>query len=123
MKLLDSLFKIVHENELNSVYSFHISLDPNHITYEGHFPGSPITPGVVQIQIIEELLSYALKEEGFSLDSTIQCKFLKVIEPKKGMNLLVELSINTNDSVINVNSTFEEDGIVCFKFVGSFKKG
>ena len=45
MRLINKMFSIVSEGE-----TVRIQLHPEHVIYQAHFPGSPITPGVCIIQ-------------------------------------------------------------------------
>jgi 3-hydroxymyristoyl/3-hydroxydecanoyl-(acyl carrier protein) dehydratase len=48
--------------------------------YAGHFPDLAVMPGVVQLQLIEELLSKSLNH-NLRLKSSKNIKFLKMILP------------------------------------------
>lgn len=53
MSLKDSLYHIVSCESGKAV----VRLDPSSPVYAAHFPGYPITPGVILIEIATELLS------------------------------------------------------------------
>ena len=53
MSLKDSLYHIVSCESGKAI----VRLDPSSPVYAAHFPGYPITPGVILIQIATELLS------------------------------------------------------------------
>ena len=77
--------------------SFSIRLNKSHSIYNGHFPDFPVTPGVVQLEIIKELISIST-EKNVSLLSIRNCKFLAVLV--------------TDDSLLSVDVDFtkNEDG-------------
>lgn len=58
---------------------FTVSISPQHPAFEGHFPGAPITPGVV---ILEHLLR-ALREQdpAFVCKGVRKAKFLRPLRP------------------------------------------
>jgi len=61
MTLLESsLYQVVENNE----DSFKIELNFNHKIFKGHFPGSPILPGVCIIQIVKEVLNLSYLSIG-----------------------------------------------------------
>ena len=98
MKLINSLYKIVAKDVVESSLRYDILLDANHFIYQAHFPGEPITPGVCLIQIAKELL-----EEHLNLKFYIQMiknvKFLNVISPvEKSQITYVFEKITTDDT-------------------------
>jgi 3-hydroxyacyl-[acyl-carrier-protein] dehydratase len=121
MKLFNSLFQVSDESEVNGIHHCKITLDATHVTYKGHFPGFPVTPGVVQIQIVEELLEYKLGKGNYILKSTNQCKFLKVIDPEKTNSLAVSYSFVEEGTQVDVKASFQLNDVVFFKFSGRFE--
>ena len=60
--LLDSFFTIVEcDSSSNGLAFYSITIDQGHDIYKGHFPGFPVTPGVVEIEIVKELMECHLK--------------------------------------------------------------
>lgn len=57
-----------------------IELNPNHEVYKGHFPGQPVVPGVIQLQIIKELLEKGL-EKKLLLGKILSAKYYSMISP------------------------------------------
>lgn len=76
MKLLDNLYSISERSD--SVFT--IRLNPDNVIYKAHFPGEPITPGVVLIQISVELLEL-LTDRRMQLSCIRNVKFLHTVNP------------------------------------------
>ena len=81
MILLNDFFKIIDTSANENSFISKIEINPQHIVFIGHFPGYPVTPGVIQIQIVHELLEkhFGIKME---LKTMPQCKFLKILNPQ-----------------------------------------
>jgi 3-hydroxyacyl-[acyl-carrier-protein] dehydratase len=77
---INSLFAIKERLSKGNSVRANLRLNPSHIIYKGHFPGYPVTPGVVQLQIILVLVENHLQEK-LRLDSITQCKFTHVLNP------------------------------------------
>lgn len=122
MKLLGTLYKISNESEMNGTNSCSINFDPKHIIYKGHFPGSPVTPGVIQMQILEELIERKLQSQ-YNLVSVKQCKFLKVINPETSNQVHVNYSLERQGSKVSMTANFELEKVIYFKFSGVFEMG
>ena len=69
--------------------------NPDHEVYLGHFPGQPVVPGVIQLQIVKELLEQHLKQK-LKLVSMSQAKFLMIIVPDKQV-VLISISYKQTD--------------------------
>jgi 3-hydroxyacyl-[acyl-carrier-protein] dehydratase len=94
---------------------FSIKLNKDHIIYKGHFPGNPITPGVVQIEIIKELSSESLKKL-ISLDSMGNCKFLAILNPNSDEKVDVVLKISElEDKKIKVIAQIQNNSNIYLK--------
>ena len=79
---LNDLFSIVKLTSTTETISADIKIDSNHRVFEGHFPGSPVTPGVIQLQIVKEILEDCLQRK-LTLKNMKTSKFLQVINPKE----------------------------------------
>jgi 3-hydroxyacyl-[acyl-carrier-protein] dehydratase len=107
-----NFYKILSEEITNEEFKFSIEINPNHPIFEGHFPGNPVTPGVVQMEIIKELVGTGIRKK-VELSTMSNCKFLSVLNPIESTiinvsikYLIDENSIKTNVSISNSNTTF-----------------
>jgi 3-hydroxyacyl-[acyl-carrier-protein] dehydratase len=103
MKLLNNLFEIVERANNSSGFSVTIQIASDHIVYKGHFPGYPVTPGVVLIQIVHELLEHHLKKE-IRLVEISSTKFLKVVNPEKENTATISVDVASKDSLLHVKA-------------------
>jgi 3-hydroxyacyl-[acyl-carrier-protein] dehydratase len=97
--LLNSFFHIVNEENPNTVVEtchgasikYIIRLNPEHPIFKGHFPGSPITPGVCVVQIAIDLFSHLFKQKYY-LHKAKNIKFLNLIKPNEIDTICYQLS-------------------------------
>lgn len=82
----------ITETDNNKLFA-EIKLNPKHKIFDGHFPGNPVVPGVVSIQIITEILSEHIKKK-LMLKKARSIKFPAVINPNNNP----ELHFNINYS-------------------------
>jgi len=104
MKLLNNLFEIVESADNSSGFLVTIRILPEHTIYKGHFPGYPVTPGVVFIQIIHELVEYHLKK-AIRLVEISNCKFLKIVNPEKETNAVISADVVLKDELLHVKAS------------------
>ena len=90
MKLDGSLYTILDEIPAETGADDRLRLDPDHIIYQAHFPGAPITPGVCLMQMGLEL-SQRCFGHPLKLQCVSQVKFLKTIVPSRTPLLLFSL--------------------------------
>jgi 3-hydroxyacyl-[acyl-carrier-protein] dehydratase len=97
-----------------------IIFNEKHPLFAGHFPGNPVVPGVVQIQIIKDL---AERHTGRALllSQAKNIKFLSIISPisnsKVEINLLFEI---TEEGKYSAHASIRLGGTVFMKFAGTF---
>ncbi|MFA5417985.1 MAG: hydroxymyristoyl-ACP dehydratase [Bacteroidales bacterium] len=78
--------------------------NPDHEVYLGHFPGQPVVPGVIQLQIVKELLEQHLKRQ-LQLVSMSQAKFLMIIVPDKQVALISISYKQTDEGSFQVDAS------------------
>ena len=106
----------------SNVLSASVSIDPNHSIFEGHFPDNPITPGVVQIQMVKELLEkhygtkLKMKEMG-------RCKFVAILNPNECDKFDIDIEVlNDDESPIKIKAIGKDDTTTYLKFNASYEK-
>lgn len=104
MKLQNDFFLLEESQSTEHGWIFHISLNPDHLVYIGHFPGQPVTPGVIQMQIVHELLEHQLGRSLQLLRMPV-CKFLHVLNPLESPQLIISLDSSPIDRGIKVKAT------------------
>jgi len=63
------------------------SISPKHPTLPGHFPGHPIVPGVVLLELVETLLA----QNGYGVKACPQVKFLARVAPGEPLEIKIDL--------------------------------
>lgn len=96
MILQNDFYAIESRSIQEGVHTYAIHLNPLHHIFDGHFPGNPVTPGVVQMEIVKELLSTSL-EKPMSLDTMGTCKFLAILNPNDTPDVTVTLNVSNDE--------------------------
>ena len=120
MKLLEDLFKIVDGAATESGFSTRIRLFQDHVIYRGHFPGHPVTPGVIQLQIVHELVEYYFGK-SLRMVAVDDCRFLKIINPEEHDEIIVSVEYSVNNSLLQIKATGKYDADIFFKLKASYK--
>lgn len=113
MLLLDDLYKIVEFSSTPDTITAVISLSSDHKIFEGHFPDAPVTPGVVQLQIVKELLE---KHLGKDLRMKIMrtCKFIQVLDPRETPEININIKYTQNE-LLEISASGSYQDITFFK--------
>lgn len=73
MQLRDHLYHITAREQQDDKAIYHIALQADHVIYKAHFPGQPITPGVVILQMAAELAGDMLRSKGTLSSAGLGC--------------------------------------------------
>ena len=67
--MLDNFYKITKQYVEKNMLISEIELNSSHRIYEGHFPNSPIVPGVCMIEIVQEVLEIERRKKNYTSKS------------------------------------------------------
>ncbi len=110
---LNDLFSIITEEKSEKQAIFTIRLNKEHAIYSGHFPDSPITPGVCIVQIAVDLLSH-LSGRNLQLTQAKNVKFLQIIRPEEHDTIQYQLSWETIENNAFTLKAVVSDGDTVF---------
>lgn len=75
---------------------FHVRLNPDCEVYEGHFPGTPVSPGVCNIRMVlecaEQAAGHALRMRKLN-----RCRFTTLLTPQTHPELNIRISLQPKD--------------------------
>ncbi|MNU65110.1 (3R)-hydroxymyristoyl-ACP dehydratase [compost metagenome] len=121
MILKDSFYRINSLNFEENVLEAHISIDPNHTIFDGHFPGNPVTPGVVQLEIVKEILGTQFNKT-IQLKTLATSKFLAVLNPVNTPDAALKMTITEQeDHSLKVSGQMSTSEGICLKFQGIYR--
>lgn len=103
--------------EGNTIHST-INLNAEHPIYKGHFPENPVVPGIMQIEIIKDILKQEL-DTALLLQKVSSIKYLNLITPEIS-DLQFELSIKPLEKLYKVKCIIKKDNLIYTKFSGQF---
>lgn len=92
----DNFYSITAHSSEENDHLFQIHIDSKHAIFDGHFPGNPVTPGVVQLEIIKELLR-ELIQVPVQMETMSNCKFLAILNPETDAKVTVVLKLSEED--------------------------
>ena len=98
-----------------------LALNSGSEIFKGHFPQTPVLPGVSMLQMIKELIEKT-SENKWQLQKASNIKYLSLVQPN-GENLHFEITVKPSpDDILMVNSVLKKGEITCMKFSGTYIK-
>lgn len=102
------LYNILSLQKSDTGFEAIIGLDAEHIIYKAHFPGNPITPGVILLQICKQCAIDILRQQGKlstynpMISDIKMLKFINFIVPQadKTVTISIQQTDNTFKTVI-----------------------
>lgn len=108
MKFLNNLYTISSIcKEAVSPYVA-VRFNPDHEVYKAHFPGNPITPGVLLMQIARIVLE-DIVGKGLRLQEVVNIKFNKPVRPDDTATFTYT-KIEKHDNLLRASIKIEAEG-------------
>jgi 3-hydroxyacyl-[acyl-carrier-protein] dehydratase len=120
MILKDTFYKINALKFAENILEATISIDAKHVIYEGHFPNNPVTPGVVQLEMVKEILGTHFNRP-IQLKSLTTSKFLAVLNPVLTPEATFKMTVvGQEDQSLKVSGQLSNSEGICLKFSGVY---
>jgi 3-hydroxyacyl-[acyl-carrier-protein] dehydratase len=119
--LLGELYNIVESSNDGQNIRAQVSFNADNKIFKGHFPELPVVPGVCQLQMLTEVLSYVLQRE-VELIKASHVKFLKLLNPTEHPRLFMDIKFTgTPGEKLLVQSNYSFGETVFFRFKGELQ--
>ena len=118
--LIEGLYKVLHIEQNEQEVKATVKLNASHDVFKGHFPDSPVMPGVCMIQMIKELTEQTLNKELF-LSVASNVKFMAIINPLVNETIDLSLKISEAEGIVKVKNITSYDETVALKLSATFK--
>jgi 3-hydroxyacyl-[acyl-carrier-protein] dehydratase len=116
---LSNLYTITALDQAPNQITCTLQIDAAHPVFEGHFPGSPVLPGVVQLEMVKAVMSKAFGKT-FALKEMSTCKFLEVLNPAETPELTIHIQYK-GDGMLDVSASGKHGEKTYFKTRANFR--
>lgn len=121
MILKDSFYRIIKQESTSESIIADIKINSEHSIFKGHFPNNPITPGVIQLEIVKELISLGM-DKKLLVSKMGNCKFLAVLNPLLTPIVNAVISIkNLENSSVSISAILKNEKTIFLKFSASYR--
>lgn len=99
--LLKDFYFVESEKKENGRCFTRLKINKGHVVYDGHFPGRPVTPGVILMQMFKE---DAERRCGYFLkfQQAENVKFMAVVDPNLDPYLILDYELITEGDKVNL---------------------
>ncbi|HLP12811.1 MAG TPA: hypothetical protein VK177_12830 [Flavobacteriales bacterium] len=115
---MNNLYSVISQEKNETDLITVIAFNPQHSIFTDHFPGNPIVPGVVLMQLVRELFEQKTSQK-LELTECAEAKFLHTIIPQRHEPVRVIIQ-ETNNLQLKSEIWLEEK--LCFKMKGTYKQ-
>lgn len=93
---MTTLYKITNLTKNGNSFGASVTFNPSHPVFSGHFPGQPVVPGVVLVEITAVVISKLTGKDLIVKEASV-IKFLRVIDPMVNTDILVDGTVIETD--------------------------
>ena len=117
--LLKDLYVVNDLIVLDNSATVHITINKDHIIFNGHFPDNPVMPGVCMMQIIKEITEQIVGKKLF-MQSASNIKFMAIINPFNTPKLELQLEVIETDQGYKVKNVSKFEETIALKSTTNF---
>ena len=99
-----NFFSIKNQECVEGIYHFQLQLLPDCPVYQGHFPGTPIAPGVCNIEMIKACAEEVLDQELFMGNLSL-CRMTALLTPQENPEVELTLQITPADDAADITAS------------------
>lgn len=102
--LVKDYYKIEQVTKVADEYKYCISLNRECKVYEGHFPGTPVSPGVCNIQMVKECAEQVVGCQ-LLMNNLQMCRLTTLVTPIEHPQVEVCMTIQQEDNVYKLKAS------------------
>lgn len=91
-----------------------VKLNAGHPVFQGHFPGRPILPGVLMVQLVQHLVEQHTGTK-LHMQQAKKIKFLAAVNPQQGTELSLKVSVTNQAGGYSADASAMFLSQPCFK--------
>ncbi len=118
--ILKDFYKISATEKAETTHITRLNINKEHTLYQGHFPGRPVTPGVVLMLLFKEEVQ-RLSGKSLQLVRANNVKFTAVFDPTDDNELILESEIEETGEFIKLKGIAKKGDVIVLKINSLYK--
>ena len=118
--LLKDFYSVIQSNQAAGEFITEIKINKNHRLYKGHFPGRPVTPGVILMQLFKEEVERQFNC-SLQLQTATNIKFMAVVDPNQGENFTLHSNIEKENGFLKLKGIAKHNSCIALKINSLYK--
>lgn len=119
--ILKDFYEHCSSHQEGSLYISSLKINKEHPLYNGHFPGRPVTPGVVLMQLFKEE-AQRITGEKLRLVRAENVKFISVFDPTDENELVLESELENTGEFIKLKGMARSKSGTVLKITSLYQK-
>ena len=120
--LLKAFYEILNTSLVGNEAITTLNINKDHEIYRGHFPGRPVTPGVVLMQLFKEEAE-RIFDKKLQLVRANNVKFTAVFDPTQDNQLILESNLTETGEFIKLTGLARNKEGIVLKMNSLYKEG
>ncbi|MBT8319395.1 MAG: hydroxymyristoyl-ACP dehydratase [Gramella sp.] len=118
--ILEGFYEISHTSLAGDNAVTTLKVNKDHEIYQGHFPGRPVTPGVVLMQLFKEEAE-RIFDKKLQLVRADNVKFTAVFDPTQDRELILESNLTETGEFIKLKGMARNNNGIVLKISSLYK--
>jgi 3-hydroxyacyl-[acyl-carrier-protein] dehydratase len=118
--LLKDFYTVLDSKQVEGEFITEIRIQKDHRLYDGHFPGRPVTPGVILMQLFKEEAERQFNC-NLELKTASNIKFMAVVDPNKCENFILKSNIEKENGFLKLKGIAQHNGCIALKINSVYK--
>ena len=112
--LLKEFYSVVDSGRTETEFVTEIRINKDHDIYRGHFPGLPVTPGVILMQLFKEEAERQTNKK-LQLEQASNVKFMSVVDPNTEAHFFLHSEIQQEKDIVKLKGIARHNGNISLK--------
>lgn len=112
--LLEDFYSVINSSRTGENIITELQINKEHDIFNGHFPGRPVTPGVILMQLFKEEVERQVKS-SLRLQKATNVKFIAVVDPNVNDRLILDCTIEEEAGVFKLKGVAKQKDVISLK--------
>lgn len=112
--LLKDFYSVTSSVKVNDEQVTELFINKDHPLYLGHFPGRPVTPGVILMQLFKEEAE-RLHQVKLKLENAANVKFVMVVDPNEDEKFFLYTSCEDSEGFIRLKGVAKHKDCIALR--------